>query len=254
MVGAGAAHTMTCLIQISDLHLYADPADYLGEVNTQTSLEAVLERVKQQQPELLVMSGDLSQDGSLAAYQRLAKTVAEINCPIYWVPGNHDDIDNARQGLQGANLCADRSILINNWQIIFLDSTAPGLDDGFLGTVDFDHLRYCLTRYTDKPTLLVMHHHPLNVGCYMDAIRVINAEQFLAALPAFPQIRLVLFGHVHQEFAAIHNGIQFLGTPSTCVQFAPRVEKFAIDTSKTPGYRWIKLMPAGDFSTRIIRI
>ena len=235
---------MTCLIQISDLHLYADSADRLGEVNTQATLEAVLQNVKQQQPELLVMSGDLSQDGSLAAYQRLAKTVAGINCPVYWIPGNHDDIENARAGLKGANLSAEGAVLINGWQIILLDSTAPGLDDGFIGTVDFEHLQHCLTRHLDIPTVIVMHHHPVAVGCYMDAIRVINAERFLATLAVFPQIRLVLFGHVHQEFTEIRNGIHFFGAPATCVQFVPRVEKFAIDTSVTPGY------PLGGFESR----
>ncbi|HVV67567.1 MAG TPA: metallophosphoesterase [Gammaproteobacteria bacterium] len=245
---------MTQLIQISDLHLYANANNCLDEINTQAALEAVLGHVQQQQPELLVMSGDLSQDGSLLSYQRLAKTVSAMHCPVYWVQGNHDDIDNASIGLKSTNLSADRTILINGWQIVLLDSTAPGLDDGFIGSVDFKHLKQCLIRHPNLPALIVMHHPPVAVGCYMDAVKVINDQQFLTSLYSFPQVRLVLFGHIHQEFQAIHQGIHFLGAPATSVQFVPQVEKFAIDTSLTPGYRWINLQPEGNFSTGIIRI
>ncbi len=245
---------MTRLIQISDLHLLANSTDCLGAVNTQQSLEAVLQKVRLQQPDLIVMSGDLSQEGSLASYCRLAASVSDFTCPIYWVPGNHDDLENAYVGLTANHLIAGGAALLDGWQIIFLDSTAPGLDDGFLGTLDFAHLQRCLTQYPDREAVIVMHHHPVQIDCYMDAIKVINADRFLELLSLFPQIRLVLFGHIHQEFSLLHNGVHFLGAPSTCVQFAPRLAKFAIDTSATPGYRWVELTPEGNFSTGIMRI
>ncbi len=245
---------MVSVIQLSDLHLLADPHEKLGEVNTQATLEAVLAMVKQRAPDVVVMTGDLTQEGELPAYQRLAKSVATLPCPVYWLPGNHDDIENARAGLIGGNLRSDTSAFINGWHFIFLDSTAPGLDDGFLSTRDLEHLHHLLHLHPDAPTLIFMHHPPIPIGCYMDEVRLLNEDVFLALVQTQPQIRAVLFGHVHQVFESKQKHIAFLSAPATAMQFAPNRSQFAIDDSTAPGYRWLKLSLDGQFTTGIDRI
>lgn len=245
---------MVSLVQLSDIHLLADPKKKLHGFNTQDTLEKVLAKVKQYAPNLVVMTGDLTQDGDLSAYHRLAKSVATLNCPVYWVPGNHDDIDNAQAGLVGANLRHDQSLVTGNWHLIFLDTTAPGLDDGFLSTLDFEQLQHSLHSYPQTPTLIFMHHPPIAIGCYMDEIRLVNEEPFLSILHNQPQIRAICFGHVHQVFETKQQNLYFLSAPSTAMQFAPKLAQFGLDKSTGPGFRWLELNADGGFATGIERV
>ena len=64
---------------------------------------------------------------------------------------------------------------------------------------------------------------------------------------------VVVSGHVHQESDAVVSGVRMLTTPSTCIQFAPGSQDFALD-DKQPGYRRIVLQPNGHIETQVIRI
>jgi Icc protein len=68
-----------------------------------------------------------------------------------------------------------------------------------------------------------------------------------------PECRALVFGHIHQEYALGRGHYQILGAPSTCVQFLPGSEEFAIDTSP-PGYRELLLHPDGRLETSIRRL
>jgi 3',5'-cyclic AMP phosphodiesterase CpdA len=53
------------VIQISDIHLAKDPKHRIyGLVNTQDTFIDVLNQVKAEKPDLVIVSGDTSQDGS----------------------------------------------------------------------------------------------------------------------------------------------------------------------------------------------
>jgi Icc protein len=68
-----------------------------------------------------------------------------------------------------------------------------------------------------------------------------------------PQIRAVIWGHVHQEFADRRGAVELLATPSTCVQFRPGIAKPEVD-DRTPGYRWFDLGPDGTLETGVERV
>jgi Icc protein len=87
----------------------------------------------------------------------------------------------------------------------------------------------------------------------MDEIGLQNPSDLLEVCDRHPQIKLVLFGHIHQEFSHTRNGITYLGTPSTCIQFKPHTTKFTLD-EKAPGFRLITLRPDGTWETQIDRI
>ncbi len=42
-----------------------------------------------------------------------------------------------------------------------------------------------------------------------------------------------------------------MSTPSTCAQFLPNSDDFALD-SRPPGYRWLELSSDGSISTRVL--
>ena len=66
-------------------------------------------------------------------------------------------------------------------------------------------------------------------------------------------MRAVIWGHVHQTFDQLRKGVRLLSTPSTCVQFLPNSEEFAVDMIP-PGYRWLELYPDGTFETDVVRL
>ena len=65
------------LVQLTDCHLFGEPETVMLGVNTDASLRAVLRQIDAdgKHPDLLLATGDLSQDGEPAAYRRLAATL-----------------------------------------------------------------------------------------------------------------------------------------------------------------------------------
>ena len=66
-------------------------------------------------------------------------------------------------------------------------------------------------------------------------------------------VRAIIWGHVHQEFDALRRGVRLLAVPSTCSQFLPHSDQFAIDPAP-PGYRTLTLRGDGSIATNVVRI
>ncbi len=54
----------TFIAQVSDCHLSADPQTQYRGINPHHNLKTLMQKVKAMQPDLLLASGDLSEDGS----------------------------------------------------------------------------------------------------------------------------------------------------------------------------------------------
>src|SRR5699024_12251110 len=79
------------VVQLSDFHLFADPKSKLLGLPTQQSFASVLELVRSEQPhmDVILATGDLSQDASAASYARAVEHRAEFGIPVSWLEGNH---------------------------------------------------------------------------------------------------------------------------------------------------------------------
>ncbi len=184
------------LVQLSDSHLFADGAGKLLGVDTQDSLQRVIERVlqEQQQIDLILASGDLSQDGSAESYQRFREMTAVIPAPARWFPGNHDEVP----AMQAA--CVDSDLLepvidLGNWRVTLLDSSIPGAVPGYLSEQQLALLERALSEAPDRHHLICLHHHPVSIGCkWMEPIGLRNPDALFAVLERFSQVRAVLWG------------------------------------------------------------
>ena len=65
------------LAQITDTHLFPDRDATLRGVATWHSLRAVVDRVRQENPDAIVLSGDLANDGNPDAYDLLYELIAD---------------------------------------------------------------------------------------------------------------------------------------------------------------------------------
>ena len=243
------------LVQLTDSHLFADPGGRLLGMNTADSLTRVIDRVLIEQPhiDLLLATGDLSQDGSRASYLTFLGMTARIPAPLRAFPGNHDLHDPLRELAQGGPLL-DPVVDCGAWRIVLLDTAVPEAVHGHLLDDQLHLLAHALDEQPERPALVCLHHHPVPIGCaWMDRIGLDNAEALFAVLDSRPQVRALLWGHVHQEFDRMRNGVRLLGSPSTCVQFAPGSEHFKVG-DQAPGYRWLRLHPDGGLETGVSRV
>jgi Icc protein len=141
-----------------------------------------------------------------------------------------------------------------SWHFIFLDSTIPNSEAAHLSTQTLQMLEMQLQAAPTDHTLVCLHHQPVLTGSrWLDTMAVDNRDEFLAVIDRYPQVRGILWGHVHQQFDGMHNNVRLMSSPSTCIQFLPHSKGFAIDTA-TPGYRWLELYPDGRIETGVERI
>ena len=247
------------VIQITDTHLSLPENGTLLGMDTTQSLKLVLDLVREEQHhiDLILVTGDLSQDGSLVSYERLAQMLSEFSVPYYCLPGNHDDNQVLSQAF--SRQCLQKQVILDNWQIVLLDSSVPLKVHGFLEDSELDFLQSCLDSKAELNTLISLHHHPIDMGCrWIDNIGVRNADQFMSLIREHQdvhqnQIRCILWGHVHQEVDVERFGLRMLATPSTCVQFTPKSPEFKVDTLG-PGYRWIELYENGQVKSGVSRV
>lgn len=245
------------VIQISDLHLFADPKQTLLGLNTSDSLHAVIDLLKQTSKpiHLILLTGDLSQDNSPASYQRIVEQFKDFACPIYWTPGNHDAPDIIPTVFnKSVNFKEDKAIVCGNWQFILLNSHYPKHVEGFLGRAELSRLERYLLQNPKHHTMLFLHHPPIEIHCkWLDPLMLKNANDLFDVIDQHPNVRGIFCGHIHQEFETQHQGVPIMSVPSTCFQFLPESVQFAID-QKAPGYRWLDLSPNGSFKTGIERV
>jgi Icc protein len=170
------------IVHISDIHLFADPGKVLLGVNTQDSFQAVRDKVRAEENgiQLILLSGDLSQDNSEASYLRLAEMLQPLRAPVYYVPGNHDDPALMARVFPRENMLTDKQLIINDWQIILLNSQKPGAVEGYLDASQLDYMQQCLQDYPEQHAIIVFHHQPFHVGCkWLDNLWLSNADQFV---------------------------------------------------------------------------
>jgi len=242
--------------QLTDTHLFAGESQELLGLPTAKSLGMVLDCLQKlrPQPDLLLLTGDLSQDETVESYHRLYEALRPLKIPAYWLPGNHDVPSVMQQVLCAVPISAEKVLQRGGWSFVLLNSAVPGRVDGLLSSQSLNWLEQQLQENSKSPTLLALHHPPFSIGSdWMDGINLQNSADLFAVIDRYPQVKLVLFGHIHQEFDNWRHKVRYLGTPSTCVQFKPRSTNFALDQLK-PGFRLLYLYPDGNYSTQVERV
>lgn len=249
----------TRLLQLTDLHLFADPGQRLVGVPTRDSLIEV-RRFIDSQPgtfDHVMITGDFTHDELPETYRSVREILGDWVGRCRIVPGNHDDRDAMRQVFQDVIPTSTGVVTFlfktGGWRLIGLDTHIPGEVPGRIEPEQLDWLRQELTSHAQEPTILFMHHPPVPVGCaWLDSIGLEEPQELLDLIAASPQVRVVSAGHVHHVFEGRIGGARILTTPSTAVQFKPEGEEPVFD-HVPPGYRTFTL-DEGSFATEVVRL
>ena len=242
------------VLQISDTHLHATADSRMRGVTTYETLLAVLERVQRDArwpADVIIATGDIVQDESRAGYQRFRSTLEPLGVPVLSIPGNHDDPKLMNELLSTPPFQMGGELRLGPWSLILLSTFLAGEDAGGLGPARLQGLRKALSVHAGQHVLVCMHHHPLPMGsAWLDGVALRDAPEFWKIIDANPHVRAVVCGHVHQAADQQRNSVRFLSTPSTCAQFLPGSEFFALDV-RPPGLRWLTLFPDGRLETEV---
>lgn len=258
------AQNAFAIAQISDLHLSAH-----SPTNTDKFL-AVLGLAQRHNPDLLLLTGDLVNDGDTALYDWLFDTLHDTSIPFLCLAGNHDTTHETNHHLpfhqrQFLPIKADNRLINHHrliikmpdtaWQILTVNSAVGGQ---IYGNISDDGLAF-LTHYLKNPTptIIAMHHHPLPVGsAWIDELMLANHDEFWQIVHPCSHVRAVLSGHVHQSYAfdiPKMTNCTFYATPATARQFLPFNDHFALDTM-TDGFRLIVLNDDDTLITQVLRL
>ncbi|MDX1625246.1 MAG: metallophosphoesterase [Wenzhouxiangellaceae bacterium] len=234
------------LLQVSDCHLAADAAaDYRGR-DADANLQALDAAVRAFAPDRLVLTGDLSEDGSEESYRRIADWAGAWRLPVAWLPGNHDDREVMAPIFAEAGFDAGPVVTLGEWQLLLLDSAWPGRPEGEL---DDERLAAFDALEAGRRTGIFVHHQPLPVGApWIDRVGMEAADRLWQRIDDAPGVQFVAFGHVHQRFRSERGPgsrpVPCLGAPSSAANSLPGTDKFA-GCETEPMARWFVLSRDG---------
>lgn len=238
------------LAQITDTHLSASPEGRVHDIVTDKSARAVLDAIAEFEPDALVATGDLADDGAPEAYRRLDHYLRGFSVPVYVLPGNHDDARRLATA-PGVRYRMTRRAELGRWRLHFLNSAIPGRPEGDLGATEIERLEAALDH---RPSLVFVHHHPMPIDSpWIDAMGLIDGPELVRRLADHSNVAAVCCGHVHQAVTGWSHGVRWLTTPSTCSQAVPFRDTF-IDDERPPGFRWFRLYDNGGWETGVTRI
>ncbi len=191
------------IAQISDIHCgspFFDPK----------LLEAAVEEILDLQPDLVVVAGDLTQEGYASEFETARDALRPIREALTTVvvPGNHDSknvgylhfYDHFGKGTSGPkgdwSLAMERAQYPQRVRLLAVDSSKPDLAEGEIGRARYEWIRQEFGDQADL-RLFVMHHHLVSVpGTGRERNIVWDAGDVLALLED-SGVDIVLAGHKH---------------------------------------------------------
>lgn len=244
------------LIQLSDPHILADPGRRLhGQVDTLAVLESALDTVEQSGTEVhgLLLTGDLTDNGSPVAYRRLRAAVERLGVPVVYAMGNHDDRAAFRSELLGKPGSEPYRAAheIDGVRIVVLDSTRPGRHDGHLDDGQLEWLRTELVQPAPRGTVLVVHHPPLPSPVpTVHLLRLRDAGRLAESL-AGSDVRLVVTGHAHHTGCGALAGIPVWVSPALAYRVEALPPRARLVGSAASGLSRIDLIDGAFVATAV---
>jgi 3',5'-cyclic AMP phosphodiesterase CpdA len=188
------------LLQVSDPHFGTErPA----------VVRALLRLAQSQQPDLVVMSGDLTQRARRAQFDAAAAFVAALPAPVLAVPGNHDiPLWNlaARMVAPRANFHRAFGALptvrhLPHWCVVGVDTTRAWLHtDGAVSPRQAEGVARELGRATASQLRIVVVHQPVAVVRAEDRRHLLRGREPALLRWSAAGADLVLGGHIHLPY------------------------------------------------------
>lgn len=255
---------MATVVQLSDLHVAEPGFRGFGGMGPDTG-ESWTHTVDQLAQNLagpvdrVVITGDITQDGTIAQGHLAARRLAELPLPVNVLTGNHDYQIPIEATVPSATVAMNRAERVGPWLFVSVDTNWMGLVDGegrevldhparheAAGDISPGELAWVesLLDASDAPYVwLWMHHTPGAPGTFA---RSGFTATCTALLQRHPSVRGIGSGHVHCGLEIELAGRPVYVCPSQSLNFD--IEHWC---TMPPGYRVYEFGDDGSVSSRV---
>ncbi|MEH6756115.1 MAG: phosphodiesterase [Parasphingorhabdus sp.] len=234
------------LAQVTDIHLGFDPDDP-SEFNRKRLDQALKVLCEMEpRPDALLATGDLVDRGDQDSYRRLEDALSVVPFPVYMCLGNHDlraPFQKQFPDVPTADGFVQYEIDDGPLRLLILDTLEEGRHGGAFCEVRAQWLADRLAEKPDKPTLLILHHPPVESGiAWMNTDpREPWVTTLADVIEGHDQIEGMITGHLHRNISTSFEGKNL----SVCASTAPQIafNLAPIDPEKPDGRNMIVADP-----------
>jgi 3',5'-cyclic AMP phosphodiesterase CpdA len=227
------------LVQISDPHLRTGPDDQGAAAALAAAVRCI--RSLSDQPDAVLLSGDVADSGSAAEYALARELLAPLDMPVHVIAGNHDRMPERTQ----------YAVRCGELRLVACDTSVPGQDGGRL---DVGWLAERLAENPRAPTIVAMHHHPVPIGIrFVDEIGLPDEDRAALAelLRRSPHVRRVVAGHVHRVALATLGGCPVVTCTSTNLQATLELSAPTVRLTSEPPSLLVHALTGGELVTHL---
>ncbi|MGW6917758.1 phosphodiesterase [Kitasatospora sp. NPDC054939] len=216
---------MLTIAHLSDIHLGQDHHGDHGARARERAEQVVAYLAALPGPlDAVLVTGDLADRGLPEEYELVAEVLATrtgpagARPPVLLCPGNHDIRAPYREVLLGeppADGPVNRLHRLPGADVLMLDSSVPGSDEGLLDEETLAWLERTLADgEPERPALVAFHHPPVALQLpYVDPIRQFGEQRLAEVLARHPRVAALLCGHAHTAAATVFAGLPVLVAP-----------------------------------------
>ena len=181
------------IVQISDLHI--------GSQFLQEKFDILVEEVNQLHPDVIVVTGDLTNEGLMKEYEKCKTLLAKFNTKkIFSISGNHDYRNTGYLLFKKFFPFEAVNELDNDVVLVTIGTARPDRNEGEVGYRQNLWLERTMKKYKDKVKILAMHHHLIPIpDTGSDQLTVVDAGDVLRTI-LDTGVDLVLCGHKHRPW------------------------------------------------------
>lgn len=208
------------IAQMTDIHIGFAPDERPEELNS-IRFRATLARILDgpNRPDLMVVSGDLTDHGDIESFEKTAALLAQCPFPVWPMVGNHDTREallHAFPQVRPDDGFVQYAVERDGLRILFLDTLETGRHGGAFCDARGAWLAAQLDAAPETPTLIFMHHPPVVSGIeWMDPAPDEDwVLRFGAVVEGRAQVVAIHCGHLHRPLATTFRGIPLGVTPS----------------------------------------
>ena len=181
------------IVQLSDIHV--------GSQFQEDVFETVISEVNGLNPDAILISGDLTNEGLIKEYEKCKKLISRFNCKkIIAISGNHDYRNSGYLAFKKYFPFETVNELGKDVVLVTVGTARPDRNDGEIGYRQNLWIERTMKKYKDKVKILAMHHHLVGIpDTGADRVTVIDAGDVLRTL-LDTNVDLVLCGHKHRPW------------------------------------------------------
>ena len=181
------------IVQLSDIHV--------GAQFREAIFDQVIEEVNSLEPDAVIITGDLTNEGLKEQYEKCKTLISKINVDrIIAISGNHDYRNTGYLHFKKYFPFQTINELSDDVVLITIGTARPDRDEGEVGHRQTLWLERTMKKYKERIKILAMHHHLIGIpDTGSDRLTIIDAGDVLRAT-LDSDVDLVLCGHKHRPW------------------------------------------------------